>query len=327
MKINKNIYLVFAALFAVTFLVSGCTQQTTTSTTFVGGKDGLQTSFLTGNPPDSIYDGSNFVFAIIVRLNNAGESDIKSQDGYVSISGLDPASFGIPTFQKNFPSDLRGTQKNADGTKLGGDTATVEFGNLKYLPTIQGNIVSTVLADVCYKYSTRITSQICIKNDPQQLTDVKICNTDGETNPQNSGAPLQVTSLREYFAGQGKVGVTLTISHVGSGDAFFKDTETKCDDTLSNPEKDRILVTLKPVSIGGRQVTPQCLGLSDPVAQNKGYVLLARDSTNKASSQAITCIIDTSGTSSIFQVPVDAQLDYRYLQHIEVPITIKHLAK
>jgi hypothetical protein len=58
-----------------------------------------------------------------------------------------------------------------------------------------------------------------------------ICTVEGEKGAQNSGGPIQITSLKENFGGEGKIGLTVTLSHKGTGDMFFKDTDEKlCDE-------------------------------------------------------------------------------------------------
>jgi len=47
---------------------------------------------------------------------------------------------------------------------------------------------------------------------------LRICEVEGEKSPQNSGGPIQVTSLKEAYGGNGKIVLTVTIAHVGNGD-------------------------------------------------------------------------------------------------------------
>lgn len=312
-------------------VLSGCsTNNTGSGRAFIGGTEGLRTTFLGGNPPNEIFDNRQSTFAIVVKLENIGEDDIEANEGFVKINGLDPGTYGMATSKKMFDVAIPGAKKNFDGSVLNGGIATIEFGDLAYIPTIQGNLQQTVWADICYKYSTKTTTQLCIKRDPQLLLgDKKICDVEGEKYPQNSGAPIQITSLKESFAGNGKIGVTMIITHLGNGDAFFDprgnlNDVNACKDVESNTQKGKIKVLVKPVRVGNSQVTPVCTGLSDMTGTNEGYIRLYKDGSGKEQF-SLYCTIDASSSDSIFEVPIDVEVTYLYLQHIEKELTIRHV--
>ncbi|HIH31281.1 TPA: hypothetical protein HA235_01100 [Candidatus Woesearchaeota archaeon] len=318
--------LIFVLLLAG-LVISGCGPTTTSGQTFIGGNKGLETAFLQGSPPPETFDGGQSGFAIVVDLKNIGEDDIKANEGYVKILGLDPGAYGgTNDFKKPFPEDIRGAKRQFDGTVLEGGRVQVDFGELKYAPVIQGNIIQKVWADTCYIYTTKTTAQLCIKKDPQLMVgNQKICDVEGEKSPQNSGAPIEVSSLKETFGGSEKLGITLVLSHKGTGDAFFDPREAECDDSVTNIKRGKVKVLVKPVKIGGRDVTPECSGLSDGNGKNEGYIRLG-DGTGTA-QYSLYCSIDVSSIDSIFEVPIDIETTYRYLQHNEVDMTIRHVAK
>lgn len=323
-----------AILFAILALIvlSGCGDTNTRGgKAFIGGFEGLKTSYLGGNPPAEVFDNGQSGFSIVVKLENVGEDTITSNEAYVKINGLDPGTYGYNgnSFKQFVTTDIPGAKKNFDGSVLNGGITTVEFGNLKYAPTIQGNLEQNAWADICYKYTTRMTTQLCIKKDPQLLLgDKKICDVEGEKSPQNAGSPIQVTSLKESFAGSGKVGVTMIFTHVGNGDAFFDPrsnlNDNACNDVESNTARGKIHVLVKPVKMGGRDITPVCTGLSETSGTNQGYIRLYADGSGKEQF-SLYCTVDASSTDSIFEVPIDVEATYLYLQHIETPITIRHV--
>ena len=184
----------FVILATMVFLV-GCTEQgTMTGTSFIGGTTGLETSFLQGSPPDKTTDGGSSGFSIVIRADNIGESDVAPEDGYVQIWGLDAGTYGASQytdFKQQFQEPIRGAQKSFDGSIINGGTSTIEFGDLSYLPTIQGDLPQTIYANICYKYSTKVAAQICVKNNAEQaLNSKQVCEVEGEKYPQNSGAPI-----------------------------------------------------------------------------------------------------------------------------------------
>jgi hypothetical protein len=330
MKINKlsKAFVVFM-IFALAVFVSGCNSKQTVGKTFIGGTEGLKTSFLAGSPPDRTTDGGTGGFTIVVKAENVGESNIDANDGYVQIWGLDASTYGsnLPDFKKTFADqqgfgeELRGAVKNFDGSVLNGGVATIEFGDLKYMPTIQGDIQQKIWANVCYKYTTKVATQICVKNNVEQaLSGKEICEVEGEKNPQNSGAPVHVASLKESYAGNGKIGLTLQVSHVGTGDAFFKDDKLECNDVESNLNKGKVRIKFKDVQVSGKNVPVVCQGVTD------GYVRLFADGSGKETT-TLYCTVDVSGSSNVVEVPLELELGYVYLQHVESDITIRHISK
>lgn len=318
------------AIFAITLFLTGCGQTTTTGKTFIGGTEGLRTTFLQGSPPVMTTDGGTGGFSIVVKLENVGENTIQATDGYVQIWGLDAGTYNsnIPDFKKffsdqqGFGTELRGAVKNFDGSVLNGGVATIDFGDLKYMPTIQGDMPQTIWANVCYKYTTKTAAQICVKNNIEQgITGKEICQVEGERNPQNSGGPIQVTSLKESYAGNGKIGITLKIEHSGSGDNFFKDDQLFCNNVESNTDKGKVKVQFADVLISGHSVPVVCQGVS-----SDGYVRLFKDGTSKETTM-LYCTIDVSGNNNIVEVPLDLRLSYVYLQHATTDITIRHITQ
>ncbi|MGV8151055.1 MAG: hypothetical protein ACP5NV_04970 [Candidatus Woesearchaeota archaeon] len=324
-------FAIVLALVAV-LVLSGCGENNTSGgRAFVGGIEGLTTQFIEGSPPAEIYDNQQSGFSIIVQMENTGEDDIEKGEGYVQIKGLDPKSYGVTSLKKSFDTEIRGAKKNADGSVLNGGIGIVEFGDLKYMYEIQGNLQQTVWADICYKYTTKTTAQLCVKKDPQLLLDdEKICDVEGDKEYQNSGGPIQVTSLKESFGGQGKLLVYITLTHSGTGDNFFDPRENlngnACNDVSTNTKKGMIHVLVKPINVGGKSITPKCSGLSDTSGDNEGYVRLNEDGSGKA-QYLLYCSIDASSTDSEFEVPIDIETTYLYLEHLEKEITIRHIAK
>jgi hypothetical protein len=328
--------LVLLTILAMTVFLTGCGDQVTVGKTFIGGTEGLKTSFLPGNPPDKTTDGGTGGFSIVMKLENVGENTIPATEGYVQIWGLDPGTYSsnIPDFKKyfnqqsGFGTDLKGAVKNFDGTVLNGGTATVEFGNLKYLPAIQGDLQQKIWANVCYKYKTRMATQLCVKGTTEQaLNNKDICEVEGEKNPQNSGGPISIASLKESYAGNGKMGLTLTLKHVGSGDNFFKDDKLECNDVESNTDRGKVWIGFKPVLVGGQNVPVTCQGMDGTSTKNGyvgGYVRLFKDGSGKETT-TLYCTVDVSSSKTVVEVPLEAQLGYTYLQHITSDLTIRHI--
>jgi hypothetical protein len=317
--------LALLAILAMSIFLTGCGETTTAGKTFIGGTEGIRVSFLPGQPPDTITDGGTSSFGIALKLENIGESTVKAGDLYVQILGIDGGIYNSQAtdFKNTNKEDIRGAVKNFDGSVLNGGVSTIDFGELKYLGTSVGDLPQSPWADVCYKYTTQMAAQICVKSNIEQaLSSKQICEVEGEKTPQNSGAPLQITSLKESYAGTDKIGLTLTITHSGAGDNFFKDSELKCNNVLSEPNAGKVKVTFKPVQVSGKSVPVICQGID-----SEGYVKLYADNSAKATYN-LYCTIDITGISkNVVQVPLEASLSYVYLQHVTKDMTLRHISK
>jgi hypothetical protein len=330
-----NKVIVLLVIFVATVFLTGCGggSGTTVGQTFIGGTEGLRTTFLPGSPPDRTTDGSTSGFSIVVKAENIGETDVDPEDGYVQIWGLDAGTYSATqyaNFKQGFTDPIRGAVKSFDGSVIDGGVSTIEFGDLSYTPVIQGDLPQTIWANICYRYTTKVATQICVKNTAEQaLNGKQICEVEGEKNPQNSGGPIQVTSLKESYAGTGKMGLTLTITHSGTGDAFFKDdgNNLNCNNVESNNDKGKVKVEFDPVQVNGKSIRVDCPSLSDD-----GYVRLF-GADGQAATQTVYCTVDVAGgdtsaqTPIVVQVPLSFKLSYVYLQHIEQNMNIRHISK
>jgi hypothetical protein len=320
----KKILALLVLLTAVIFL-TGCTEQQSSGTTFIGGTEGLRVSFVEGSPPSVTTDNGMSPFSIILKVQNIGESTVAANDAYVQISGIDGGVYGskYPDFKRTFSEEVRSAAKNGN-TVLNGGISTVEFAELSYKGVSVGEQQQDIWADICYKYSTKAIAQICVKNNAEQaLTGKDICQVEGEKNPQNSGAPVQVTSIKETYAGNGKIGLTLTISHTGAGDNIFKAASGApvCNNVLSNTDAGKVKVAFKQVQVGGTKADVQCQGMD-----SEGYVRLYTEGTNKATYN-LYCTVDVSGSKNVVAVPLEVELNYAYLQHLTKTMTLRHVTK
>jgi len=323
---NKGLVLV--AILAMSIFLTGCGSTQSIGKTFIGGTEGLKVSFQDGTPPAIITDGpSAGQFTIVVKAQNVGEATVKKGDLYVQISGIDGPTYSLdttkyPGFKSFNTNDIRGAVKNFDGTVLNGGLDNIEFGTLKYQDTVAGDQQPRVWADVCYKYYTNVSTLICVNNNIEQaLTNKDICTLEGEKNPQNSGGPIQVTSLKESYGGSGKISVTLTLTHSGSGDNFFKVTDAApvCNNVPGNMDAGKVKVTFKDVRIGSKIVKVECSNLD-----SEGYARLYADGSGKATIN-LQCTIDTTGSNNVVEVPLETQLSYVYLQHVSADLTLRHV--
>jgi hypothetical protein len=318
MDMKARTLLVIISL-TLTLLIAGCggssdSGSPSSSTPFIGGKTGLLAEFIEGAPPDFTFDNAASPFSVVVKLENAGEDDVPVTDAFVKVVGINPDEFATTRaqLQKNIPNQLDGAKKTSEGDVIKGGQTTVEFTDLRYTPNIPGNAERTIRADVCYNYRTQAVTTVCVREELlDQQNRQSVCEVSGDKPVFNWGAPLHVTNVKENPLGADKIQLTFTVEHVGDvKDDFFSVSTAACDASLTNPERNRVFVT----------VLSDIRGVKGPQTTDKseGFVRLF----NKA-PRLVTCSYDLSGVSGDFEDDVIIELHYKYLQSIQKSLLIK----
>ena len=302
----------------------GCGEEKVTTreaTPFIGGANGLSMSFISGLPPDYIFDNSQFPFGIGVQIKNVGEDAVDTDEAYVEIVGINPKDFGLGSqadLKEFIPDDLTAARKNFDGTILQGGQTAVTFDELKYVPDIKGNTMATIRANLCYNYKTETSTKICIK--PKLLETVEdetICVVNEEKDAQNSGGPVHITSFKEAPIGQNKIQLNFVVSHVGEANGkIFKLTAPDCKDEIGNVDRNKVFVRVTS-DVDARKAS--CQGLEEASQDNSaGYITLY-----DGAPRTVTCTLDTTGIESTFEDLFTVDLEYKYMQYIEKQIDIR----
>lgn len=325
-------YLAILAIIGI--FLTACTGNTgpTNNAPFIGGSEGLSMDFVGGAPPDEIFDESQMPFSVNIVVENVGESKIAANDAFARLVGVNGATFGVDdlTDLHDYMDDnLRGAAKLIDGTSVPGDITSfiIPPGDklLKYVPNLLGTDEIVLRAELCYKYQTRSTTQICIKDQTlDTLNNDKICSVNELKNPQNWGAPIHISELQEFPQGKNNIGVKFKIEHVGTGlffdkNDFGKGPKLACDDSITNMDENVVWVAVKFQDIPGAstpQITCPLLGAGNPPY---GKIILFQGQPRE-----ITCTIKGDpGKRRIYQSLLEVDLDYTYLNYIEKPLIIR----
>jgi len=325
MKMNFRMIFVLFAITA-TLLITGCPNPDTgpdLAQTYIGGTVGLNAYLIEGMPPPMIHDSGTFPFGVGVALENQGEADVGpgTDNPYVMVrlEGINPEQFGTTdsAVRKVLDMTVRGARRNFDGSMFPGEITTVSFEPLVYGPDIHGNTQFTIRADICYDYETYSTSTICIKDDVlENIQDTSICSLSGEKFPQNSGGPLQITSVVENPMAENKVQVNFVIEHVGIGEFFGREDGEICDFSVRNFNKYYVDIEVEPLSDSGMTIT--CSRF--PGGGNQGRIKLYQGAPT-----TVSCTLERTRPSAgrVFQDLLNIRLRYRYGQFIETPIIIQ----
>ncbi|MGM5483621.1 MAG: hypothetical protein ACQER9_01745 [Nanobdellota archaeon] len=316
--------ILFTLMIATVLLFTGCTEggddvSNDATKPFVGGSKGLSMEFITGAPPDEVFDNNQYPFSVSVKLENLGEEDIEEGEGFLEIQGINPNEFGVSESDlvKDVP-EIRGVRKNNDGSIVKGQSEVVTFDGLKFQQDIAGNFnIDTFRVRACYDYETRSTSQICIKEENiDSMKDDEICEINGKKSVVNSGGPLHIKSLTETSRGEDGIQIAFDVGEVGpEGSKWFAPGNTECDDRIDNPDLYKVEVEVEPII--NERYQASCSGGTFN-GGDKGTITLYGGEPRK-----VICSFDVGDQSSDFKTKVDINLRYRYLQSIDKSLLVK----
>ncbi|NQV08793.1 hypothetical protein HQ529_03000 [Candidatus Woesearchaeota archaeon] len=297
-------------------MLSGCTDETSSTITgdkaFIGGKVGLTMEFLSGAPPEEVFDSNN-PFSIDIKLENEGEWGVNMNDTTIKITGIYPSDFGLLTSEdliKHPDEDMTAAQRDPQGNTIQGTITDIEFEGLEYNREIAGFVQFNIKAENCFEYGTTAQSQLCIKEDLLGKTGEEgTCDPNGEKTMDNSGAPIHVTKLSESVAGKDKISFVFNVEHIGDGKVYKMDTSCSTDFN----DRNKVFITVNDPGIGALS----CSGLEG--GSTSGYATLFDD------ERSIRCTINLDEASlGDYEKVLNVVIEYGYKESIETPLIVKH---
>lgn len=303
----KKLLLLLALL---TIFVAACEQDDEpVQTEFIGGSSGVVISFLEGSPPELVHAGGEEPFTVSVQLENEGEEAIDKEDIEIRLKGFDPSDFGttLEELTQHPSEDIEKNELLADtGTILSSPPVVVDF-DLNYESTLTGAANEfPVRAEVCYKYATRATTPLCIKEDLLDTTDTDICEVIGQKTVSNSGSPVHVETVEEVTQGREAIAFTFKIKKIDDGEVTAPGT--LCSD--ERIDEDKVYVEVETGLSGGLS----CAALGDGTS---GMVKLIGD------EKTIRCVQQLAEGEQSDKVKIaDIRLEYDYLDYIETTLKV-----
>ncbi len=302
-----------AVIISLTLLL-GCTagddaNKVPVTSPFIGGTAGLSADFV--DLRTDVFDGGRDPFDIVVKLDNLGEARVSKEDVRVRLSGFNPAEFGKTSqdLTKSPDDNLLEKFKDTQGNVLPGSSIFVEFKGLNHVAPITGSRVDLpIRADLCYMYSTKAISKLCIRSDVLTPAPGGICEITEDKPIFNSGAPVQFANLKEMARARGKIGFSFEIQNLGTGDIF--EMGSICDRSNRGYEN-KIYIQVN-TNLEGLS----CTGLETTGKTAAGFVNLF-DAT-----KIITCTQDVS-TMTDFEQVINLEAAYDYEEFKQVQITVK----
>jgi hypothetical protein len=299
-KIILTMIMVLLLVAAVGCTTNNNTSTSSKSTPFIGGTTGLNIQFYQSSPPPEVYDGGDYPFQAVIKLENKGETDVKKENIIVKIAGIRAEEFGSSegSLTKSPDQDVLATVKDPEGNIRNGAPVFVEFNGLNHKDPLAGNTPFTFMADVCYVYETTANAKVCVReNNVDDRKASGVCKVEEKKMIYNSGAPVQVISFLESARATDKIAFTFDILHRGTGKIFKADT--KCDTSqITNEDKIWVEVTS---DAGGNL---ECSNLNSGTGTS-GYASLYGDTTT------ITCTLQKATTND-FETPITIKVKYDY---------------
>ena len=199
------------------------------------------------------------------------------------------------------------------GFVLAGGEELLEFEQASYINDVSANIPLQLFASLCYEYKTQGLTNLCLKKDVVKKSIEDVCDTnDPAKEVYNSGAPVQVSGMRQKAIGSNKVQITFTVQNVGTGIVYLPDTFTdSCKGGGDNEDYVRISL-LNPQN----NFVPECSAFGK---SSSGDVRLVNG------KKEITCTIDTSALQDVsYQDLLLIDVDYVYREGVITSLTVEN---
>jgi len=320
--------ILFFVLIVATLILSSCeqsgqTQSEQMTASFIGGTQAIVASFVEGAPPNEVLDGETFPFNVNVELKNMGESDVGADDIKIELSGINPSDFDVQNsdlVKNSLNMDLFARRKSSEGQITDGGQTYVDFTGFNYVNDLPegGNFPAKMDVNMCYKYSNRAVSRMCVRRDLLRATATTDdgCEVRADKTVFNSGGPVHITSLKQFPTASDKISFTFTVEKLGPGNIFRStDNSPTCTAGDFNNEN-KVFVEV----ITGLDGTLSCDAFEtmegQPTQINSGYVSLYQG------KRMITCVQTLTETLDYEKV-VEFEMDYVYQQKVSKEVLVK----
>jgi len=312
---SKTYILIFSL--SLVLILSACNNQKSTGTAgfgFVGGTEALTSSFVTEEPPNSVYDGDSNAFRISLQIENKGEYTVDTGELLATLVGIRYDQFQIKKGSLENIAPIEGARLEAGEVVYTGVTTDISY-EAKYKGKVPADQSFDLGVNYCYKYQTDATADICLQKDvTRRPEETDKCSIEGEKTTGNSGGPLQVSSVRERPSGENKVQLLMLIENLGEGDVYdpsYLSEQSECVEQSDKKNKLKMKVSFENEN---PEVTCDIFD-----GKNEGTVSLIDG------KQTVLCRVDTSSLTepAPFTQRPNIVLDYVYKEHVSTKVTVQ----
>jgi hypothetical protein len=297
--------IIITALMILTSLLVSCTglpgktdKDTTITTQYRTGSQGLVLRFAPNLPPNRLFDTEPF--NALIEIENRGAYNVGGANDRLYLSGFDPSIItGILEWGTEIPY-VEGktqfvTQGGMDVVAFKGNIAPLGPKNIDKYPV-------RLLATACYAYETIATAPICIDPNPYApTTRPKICTPAAVGLGGGQGGPIAVSRI-EVEPSPDRTRFKIHVQNVGGGEVFRSGGNylQKCSPFTEGLAFDEIdYVELRDVQVSGVSIKPTCKPLDN------NHIRL----TNGQGQ--VFCELMTRGQDA-YTTPMTVTLDYGY---------------
>jgi len=230
-------------------ILSGCfsSGSSTSSSTYMSGTEGIKMSFVTNNPPSTVYYDRTYAEDTVIEVEafNKGTSPANNVETF--FTGFDENIVNVGNIDINFGgADAYRTRYNPEGG-YDADSTELSVGELGNSDVYEFNLKLVY----CYDYLTRAAVQLCVDPNPNRINKDDAC-TPGSVSTSGQGAPIGVSGV-EMESMPGNVRLKINVKHYGQGEVLR--SSAPCEGIALREDED--YVTFTNPTLGG--ISGQCI--------------------------------------------------------------------
>jgi hypothetical protein len=217
------------------FILSGCSVGTTSDSSYMTGTQGITMSFVTNNPPTTVYFDRVYGedVSIEVEAFNIGTSPSNNVETF--FTGYDPSIVSVGNINIAFTGgEAYKTRYNPEGG-YAIDGTELRVGDLGNSDTYNFNLRLVY----CYTYETRVAVQLCVDPNPHRVNRDDAC-TPSTVSTNGQGAPIGVSSV-EVESMPRNVRLKINVKHYGQGNVLK--ASANCEGIPLREEEDYVAFT------------------------------------------------------------------------------------
>jgi hypothetical protein len=230
---KKTIFII--ALIGLIFILSGCSMNTTSTSSYMAGTEGIRMTFVHNNPPSTVYFDRTYAEDINVEIEAFNRGVSSSQRVETFFTGFDSSIVNIGNINIEFSGpDSYKTRYNPDGG-YSIDGTQLRVGDLGNVDTYDFNLKLVY----CYTYETKVGIQLCVDPNPHRSNKDDAC-TPNTVSTDGQGAPIGVSSVELESMPQ-NVRLKINVRHYGQGNVLK--SSARCEGIPLREEEDYISFT------------------------------------------------------------------------------------
>lgn len=269
-------------------------------TPYIGGDKALNIGFhqMMDRIPKDI------AFPIIVRLSNEGEYTIDRGDATLILLSANLWNKESNAVKNNSDKNIRGKEL-VSGEEIPGDSVILTYDNCIY-KGVQDKAIppSSLRVQACYPYKTFAKSEICaLKSADYRKSlegDSSYCDPTGDKKVYSSGAPLQVTDVRQFYSSPGKAIIQIKVEKITDSGTIYDGSPGDCSGEINR-------VAIENIRASDPSVTYNCSANSIFLMDNEGKII---------------CTLENLNSESSYREPIEITLSYMYKEILTKEIQV-----